>query len=193
MKVYLASWFQSLPEMRQRAEELRTNGIEVTSRWLEERVKPTTQINDVSEEYLRDTAMVDIHDILLANVVVLNVPSAEQLKDPTMPIASWARGGRHFEAGFQYATMVFYNFLPWSVNNRGTRQLILVGHKENVFHYLDDLKLNGRAFGFELPVVPCFDTWEDAKQYLFHQQKLENSRLVSKEEYLWPKSNQAGQ
>jgi len=179
MRVYLASWFQSLPEMRQRADELRANGIEITSRWLEERVKPTTQICDVSAEYLRDTAMVDLHDILLANVVVLNVPSAEQLKDPTMPIASWARGGRHFEAGFQYATMVFLSFLPSWIRSRGDRQLILIGHKENVFHYLDDLKLNGRALDLELPVIPCFETWADAREYLVSQQSLENAKCTA--------------
>lgn len=179
MKVYLASWFASLHEIQKRAEELRAEGIEVTSRWLEEKVAPTTQIQDVSGDYLRDTAKVDIHDILLANVVVLNVPSVEDLKDTSMPVASWARGGRHFEAGFQYATMVLIKFLPKTIQNRGTRRLVLVGRRENVFHYLDDLKKNGLADSLDLPEIPCFETWALAKEFLFKTAKEEARAAVA--------------
>lgn len=170
MKVYLASWFASLHDIRKRAEELRAEGIEVTSRWLEEKVAPITAIADVSEDYLRETAMVDLHDILLADTLVLNTPSAEDLKRTDMNTGTWARGGRHFEAGFQYATIVFYDYLSflWS---GGRRQLILVGHRENVFHYLDDIAKNGESLGHILPTIPCFDTWEDAKQFLIAQAK----------------------
>ena len=119
MKVYLASWFASLPVIKQRAEDLRANGIQVTSRWLEEKVKPTVQIKDVEDDYLRETAMVDIHDILIADTLVLNVPSADDLKTANIPLSSWARGGRHFEAGFHYATMMFLEYLPQSIKDRG--------------------------------------------------------------------------
>jgi hypothetical protein len=166
MKVYLASWFNSKDEMNIRARELRDVGIEVTSRWLEEKVNSNAQVQDIDDEYLRETAQVDLHDILLSDTVVLNIPSAQELKTLDMPTASWARGGRHFEAGFQYATMVFFSYLPPMIQFRGTRRLILVGYKENVFHYLDDLTRNGRADGFLLPSILTFETWEDAKQYL---------------------------
>lgn len=166
MKVYLASWFASINETKKKADELRAVGIEVTSRWLEETIKPTTQIQDVELDYLRETAKVDLHDILIADTVVLNVPSFEELKDPTIPLSAWARGGRHFEAGFQYATMVFFYNLPSHIFDKGTRRLILVGRRENVFHYLDSLSRNGRAFDMMLPEIPCFDTWEEAKNYL---------------------------
>lgn len=165
MKVYLASWFASLLAMRDRAAELRAEGIEVTSRWLEEKVKPTVQIKDVEDDYLRETAMVDIHDILIATTVVLNIPSAEDLKALDIPTASWARGGRHFEAGFHYATMMFLEYLPQHIQDRGQRELLLVGHKENVFHYLDGV-MQLRADGFKLPKITTFDTWEQAKNYL---------------------------
>lgn len=173
MKVYLASWFASKDEMKIRAEDLRANGIEVTSRWLEEKVAGTVQIHEVADDYLRETAQVDIHDILLANTVVLNVPSAEQLKTADIPVASWARGGRHFEAGFQYATMMFYWNMPEDIRNRGDRNLILVGHKENVFHYLDDFDLNGLADGYTLPEIQTFDTWEEAKAAIIQSANLE--------------------
>ena len=178
MKVYLASWFASKDNMKARAQELRANGIEVTSRWLEEKINGNTQIQDVEDDYLRETAQVDIHDIILADTLVLNVPSAEELKTLDMPTASWARGGRHFEAGFQYATMVFWNWLPTTVTFRGQRRLVLVGHKENVFHYLDDVVLNGRADGFTLPSILTFSTWEEAKNYLINAASVEYAAVV---------------
>jgi len=178
MKVYLASWFASLHEIQTRANELRAQGIEVTSRWLEEKVAPTTAITDVSAEYLRDTAMVDIHDILLADTLVLNTPSPEDLKRTDMSISTWARGGRHFEAGFQYATMVFFNLLPKRIQDRGPRRLVLVGHRENVFHYLDIAGLNGFADSLSLPAIPCYPTWDEAKKFLVMQS--ENELVAAK-------------
>lgn len=165
MKVYLASWFASKDDMSVRAEQLRASGIEVTSRWLQETVKPTTQIKDVADNYLRETAQIDIEDILAADTVVLNVPSAEDLKREDMPISSWARGGRHFEAGFQYATMYFFHSMPAYVRTLGSRRLILVGHKENVFHYLDGVLGNG------FPTIETFSTWEEARTYLLELSK----------------------
>lgn len=166
MKVYLASWFASLHDMRKRADELRANGIEVTSRWLEEKVKPSVAITDVEDNYLRETAAIDIEDVMLANYVVLNVPSHEELKTLDVPVASWARGGRHFEAGFQYATMMFYPFLQF-LHKIGPRGLIVVGRRENVFHYLDGVNKTLKAMNFsELPQIPLFTTWDGARDYL---------------------------
>lgn len=178
MKVYLASWFASKDNMKTRAHDLRAAGIEVTSRWLEEKISGNTQIQDVEDDYLRETAQVDIHDILLADTLVLNVPSADELKTLDMPTASWARGGRHFEAGFQYATMVFWSYLPQSITMRGQRRLILVGHKENVFHYLDNIDLNGLAYNFPLPSILTFSTWEEAKEYLINIASTEYAAVV---------------
>lgn len=164
MKVYLASWFASKDEMNKRAADLRAAGIEVTSRWLEEKVASTVKITDVSKEYLRETARVDIEDILQSNMVVLNVPSESDLSSESIPVSSWARGGRHFEAGFQYATMMFYHNLPMVIQDIGPRYLILVGHKENVFHHLDEFVSNGLADKMTLPAIDTFETWEQAKE-----------------------------
>lgn len=165
MRVYLASWFSSKDLIKARAEELRAVDIEVTSNWLEEKADPKSEIKDISGDIHRETAAIDIQDILDANAVVLHVPTAAELTDAGIPVSSWARGGRHFESGFQYATMLFFHFLPNKTRSRGSRQLIIVGHKENVFHYLDGVKrLN--ADGLELPKIKQFDNWELAKIYL---------------------------
>lgn len=171
MKVYLASWYASRDEIKQRAEELRAAGIVVTSRWLDESNNPNSAIKDNSDDYLRETAVVDIEDVLLANVVVLRVPSATELVEANLPIATWARGGRHFEAGFQYATVLFYHFMPQFIKTIGSRSLILVGHQENVFHYLDGINKHLKVFGMDPPEIPCFETWEAARTYLIEQSK----------------------
>ena len=152
--------------MQLRAEELRAEGIEVTARWLKETVPGTAQIKDVKPDYLRETAKIDIEDILFANVVVLNVPSTEDLEAYNIPISSWARGGRHFEAGFQYATIMLFQYLPDFIRSRGARRLVLVGHKENVFHFLDNLEKNGAIDGLDLPEILTFETWKEAKEHL---------------------------
>lgn len=171
MKVYLASWFHSKDIMRNRATELEEAGINVTSRWIDETVDSQSQIKDVKVDYLRETAQIDLHDILLADTVVLHVPSKEDLDNSKIPISSWARGGRHFEAGFHYATMMYYSYLPGRVWNRGPRRLILVGHRENVFHHLDNIRKNGTADDIILPTIDCFSTWEEAKNHLIEIHK----------------------
>jgi hypothetical protein len=165
MKVYIASWFASKDAMKQHAQDLRALGIEITSRWLEEKVAGNIQIKDVADDYLRETAQIDIEDILSASIVVLNVPSVEDLKAADIPVSSWARGGRHFESGFQYALMMLSQYLPTRIQDRGHRRLMLVGHKENVFHYLDGIK-DIQADGIDLPSILTFETWAEAKKCL---------------------------
>lgn len=166
MRVYLASWFNSIEEIRTRATELRASGVEVTSRWLEETVKADCQIKDVSEAYLRETARADVEDVLKANIVVLNTPSPEELKSTEMPTSSWARGGRHFEAGLHYATMMLFPYLPSWISNRGLRELVLVGHRENVFHHLDENLPNPHADNLTMPPIKLTRTWAEAKEYI---------------------------
>lgn len=168
MKVYLASWYASRDEMAKRAEELRTNGIIVTSRWLEETTNPTSQIIDLDDAFLRDTARIDIEDILLANVLVLNTPSETDFKETKITLSTWARGGRHFEAGLQYATMLFFREIEHRLPYNDPRMLVLVGHKENVFHYLDGVKVM-----FNLPKILHFNTWEEAKTFLISKSSKE--------------------
>jgi len=113
MKVYLAAWFSSKNETLAKAEELRACGIEVTSRWLDEKVAPATLMSDVTEDYLTQTAQIDIQDIDAADALVLLTVDPEN--GPCH-----RRGGRHFESGY--------------AAGRG-KTLIICGPKENVFHY----------------------------------------------------------
>lgn len=112
MKIYLASRYSSKPEMEDHARELRSHGIEVTSRWLEEPHSPNSQIGDVSEELMRGYARLDIEDIEAAHVLVFFSV------DPTTPTV---RGGRHVEFGYAMAL---------------DKTILVVGPKENIFHFL---------------------------------------------------------
>lgn len=167
MKVYLASWYASREEMSQRAEELRAEGIGVTSRWLEETVKTDAQLGSVDLQFKIETARIDIEDILLASVLVLNTPSYKDLVSSTISLATWARGGRHFESGFQYATAMFAAYLPAPLNR--SRKLIVIGREENIFHYLSVPSL--KAMGLDLPTILICPTWEDAKCELIRMQQ----------------------
>lgn len=131
MKVYIASWFASKNKIRKKAEELRKHGIEVTSRWINETIPGNATVASVSEDYLRETAIIDIEDILAADTVVLITPTKKDYK--TIPKPSWARGGRVFESGFQYGLMLASRF-------RKGRRLVIVGPKENVFHWLSEVE-----------------------------------------------------
>ena len=44
---------------------------------------------------------------------------------------------------------------------RPTRELILLGPRENVFHYLD-----GEDDAVDFPTIRRFDTWAEVKTYL---------------------------
>ena len=112
MKIYLAAAYSQLAETREKAKELESIGLECTSRWLKETAPPNCTMTDFTDSYLLSTAIVDIEDILAADVTVLFTT------DEPLP-----RGGRHFESGFAYG--------------RG-RKLMTVGPIENIFHFLPD-------------------------------------------------------
>lgn len=155
MKVYLASMFSDKDRILARGKELAEMGIESTSRWASETVPHNVTIQDCTEDYLRETAVADLEDILRADKVVLVVPEPELLINAT--VASSSRGGRHFESGFVYGLVV----QQLRDGGKPTRELIILGKKENVFHYLDGLKL---AQGY--PTIKIIETWDAVKSYL---------------------------
>lgn len=158
MKVYIASNFADKDRVKARGEELAALGITCTSRWALETAPHNCKITDVKEDYLRETAVFDIEDILVADVVVLTVPTPEQLMNLTPHQMS--RGGRTFESGFQYGLMVATAMTTGTVN----RKLIVMGDKENVFHFLD-----GTLMAAKYPTVVVLPTWEEVKTYLAAQ------------------------
>lgn len=132
----MAARFSMKPEIAEKAEELREMGIEITSRWLAETAAPTAQLGDFDDPYLTQTAEVDVEDINEGEgLVFFSVP-------PTMPVA---RGGRHVEFGMALALK---------------KAIYVVGPKENIFHYL--------------PQVRVFATWEDFITYI--QGKLDEEK-----------------
>ena len=151
-KVYIASFFADKDRVRERAHELIAAGMIVTARWYDEKAKPNATLKDFSDEYFRETAVFDIEDIIAANTVVLTVPTPEQCMGLTS--GQLSRGGRHFEAGFQYGLMM----AQWlSSDFRYTnRRLILLGPKENVFHYLD-----GQSVTIKYPMIQQYETWDE--------------------------------
>jgi hypothetical protein len=154
MKVYIASNFADKDRVKARGEELAALGIECTSRWASESAPHNCKITDKPAQYMRETAVFDIADILQSDVVVLTVPTPEQLMNLTPHQMS--RGGRTFESGLQYGLMLA------AYSNR--RMLIVMGPKENVFHFLD-----GTDEAKNYPVVINLQTWEEVKSYLASQ------------------------
>ena len=154
MKVYIASNFADKDRVKARGEELAAIGIECTSRWALESAPHNCTITDKPAQYMRETAVYDIEDILASDVVVLTVPTPEQLMNLTPHQMS--RGGRTFESGLQYGLML---------GAYSTRRLLIVmGPKENVFHFLD-----GTDEAKNYPVVLNLQTWEEVKSYLASQ------------------------
>jgi hypothetical protein len=155
MKVYIASMFSDKDRVLARGKELAELGIQCTSRWATEAVPPNTTLKDCTEGYLRETAVADLEDITSADKVVFIVPEPQLLVDAT--VASSSRGGRHFESGFVYGLIL----AQVRDGGRPTRELIILGKRENVFHYLD-----GRDLACHYPAIRVIETWDEVKRYL---------------------------
>ena len=153
MKVYIASMFSDKDRVKQRAEELALLGIVCTSRWAWEAVPHNVAMKDCKDEYLRETAAIDLDDILSADKLILTVPEPSLLVDAT--VAASSRGGRHFESGFFYGLML---------STRTKRELIILGKPENVFHMLDGIGAASRY-----PTIKNFGTWEEVIKYLVEE------------------------
>jgi hypothetical protein len=170
MKVYIASNFADKDRVKARGEELAAIGIECTSRWALETAPHNCKITDGTSDYLRETAVFDLQDIIAADKVVLTVPTPEQLMNLTPHQMS--RGGRTFESGLIYGLILSMYmgmggkaFDAYSIESRGCKaELIVMGEKENVFHFLD-----GTGVAADFPAVVVIPTWEEVKQYLASQ------------------------
>lgn len=121
MKVYLAAPYQMKETIKERAEQVRALGIEVTSRWLEEPHKPATQLNELTHEEHRAYATQDIEDVIAADVMVF-------FTDQTKAIV---RAGRHVEFGVAVAINKLIR--PMSI-------LVVGSNHENIFHHLEGVR-----------------------------------------------------
>jgi hypothetical protein len=110
MKIYLAARFSRQQELRNYAFQLRNQGHEVTSRWLEEGAEKTYE--DLTPDGCRKCAQHDVVDIKRADCVI----SFTETRD-----SGYASGGRHVELGIALAS---------------GKSCLIVGPQENVFHHL---------------------------------------------------------
>jgi hypothetical protein len=161
MRVYIASMFSDKDRVVLRAQDLADLGIDCTSRWADESVPHNCTMPDCKDEYHRETAGIDLDDILSSDKVVLTVPEPQLLVDA--PVATCSRGGRHFESGFVYGLIVSQAL----DGGKPTRELIVLGKPENVFHLLDGVGAASRY-----PTIRNFATWDEVKQYLLEEKNV---------------------
>ena len=114
MKIYLASRYSRIKEMREIAAFLRNIGHEITSRW----IKGNHQISDdglsteaKQEERMR-FATEDLDDLMNADLC---------LNFTEKPRGTNSRGGRHVEFGIALSA---------------GKKVVVIGPRENVFHCL---------------------------------------------------------
>ena len=111
MMIYLAARYELHPHMRQCRDELVALGHCVTSRWIEGGHSAIGAPSDASK-FAQD----DWGDLKTADCIIFFA------ENPTVGIP---RGGRHVEFGMA---------LAWG------KRLIVVGFRENVFHYLPQVE-----------------------------------------------------
>jgi len=116
LKVYLAAPYQAKEIIKSRAAELRAAGIEVTSSWLNEPHKPTTQMHELTPAEHQAYAEQDVKDVLAADILVFQT-------DITKTII---RAGRHVEFGIALGIGLVRPF-----------PIFVVGQeRENIFHHM---------------------------------------------------------
>lgn len=111
-KFYLAARYSRRDELREHKLLLEEYGVEITSRWLDEKEPLDSQMGQHTTDFYIATATIDLEDIDRADAVIFFGEN---------PREGIVRGGRHFEHGYAYA--------------KG-KKMFCIAWKENVFHYL---------------------------------------------------------
>ncbi len=138
MRIYLASRFTRMMEMREYREQLHDDGHVVTSRWLDEQPGEGDKYHP---EAWPGIALVDVEDVRRADALVAFTELPR----------TWTRGGRHVEFGMGLGL---------------GKYLFVIGPIENVFHALPgvgvypdweslrkELKTWPQEFGQTLPMT----------------------------------------
>jgi nucleoside 2-deoxyribosyltransferase len=112
MRVYLAARYSRKDEISKLVPLFGAHGISVCSRWLHETSSPGAELTDLSPEFCRETAEVDLEDIEMCDTLVF---FAED------PLVGTPRGGRHVEMGFALGI---------------GKRIAVVGNPENIFHFM---------------------------------------------------------
>lgn len=139
MKIYLAARYSRRLEICQYRDELVALGHVVTSRWLNGTHEFTEGLSPTAAyEYRQQFSQEDIEDIREADAIV------SFTEDPELHGKAGGRGGRHVEFGFALGVN--------SATHKSRFRVIVVGHRENVFHCL--------------PCVEFYANWEECKAAL---------------------------
>lgn len=142
VKVYLAARYSRREELCRYREQLQAHGFIVTSRWLNgthQLDAAGAPIGDAGEQLVesgdgREAAALrrrfceeDVADVLDADVVI------SFTEEPRKPSSN--RGGRHVEFGIALGMRA-----AQVQEGKDVYRLIVVGHRENIFHWLDSVE-----------------------------------------------------
>jgi len=151
MRIYLAARYGRRQELLGCRVQLDAIGHQVTSRWLwEEHGLPPGAPPEAGLKFARD----DWEDVLRSECLIAFT------EEPGKPTGGRSRGGRHVEFGLglalKHAREVdrFDNLHP---GVPGPDRLIVVGWRENVFHYL--------------PAVEFYESWPEALKELMQREE----------------------
>ncbi len=114
MKIYLASRYSRIAEMRTYRAQLERVGHVVTSRWVDDQHEAENR--ETHSVQLAGFAQEDRDDVAAADCVISFTEE---------PHSGHSRGGRHVEYGMA---------LAWN------KRVVVVGHRENVFHSLPEVE-----------------------------------------------------
>lgn len=114
--IYIAARYSRKDEMREVAAVLRGWGYTITSSWLAEKYAANITLDQLTLTENAGIAQVDLDDIVAADVMLFFA------EDPLVGIP---RGGRHVEFGYALAHKL---------------EIYTIGPKENIFHYLPQIK-----------------------------------------------------
>lgn len=119
-RIYLAARYSRWHELTNYAQQLREYGFTVTSRWLEGRspLSPDGLSEELDLEQRTWFAQQDWEDLMDSDICI-------SFTEP--PRSSNTRGGRHVELGAALAAH---------------KRIIVVGHRENVFHCLPQIEFH---------------------------------------------------
>jgi len=125
LKVYIASRFPDRDDCLYLKGQLEARGYQVTSTWLTPADGNSANMATLRGKHVecRQRAIKDIEDIKAADVVVLMSPKKAHRN---------GTGGRHVECGISIAL---------------GKPIILVGERENVFHYHPLVRVVGDEMG----------------------------------------------
>ena len=135
MKIYLAARYSRRLELCGYRRQLQARGYEVTARWLSGLGEALENNSAEAAELRKSFAMEDLSDVLNCDCFVA-------FNDPPRSTAS--RGGHHVEFGYALGLAV--------TRASGGPQIVIVGHRENLFCWLGGINF--------------FENWEAALRWI---------------------------